>query len=80
MMPQVDKVRIRLLLPSVTAALGRRTFIDPDVLLQVIEMCVERHGLLCDIESIVTAHWHNWQREPRQTLIEHVTQALRERP
>ena len=75
-MTQVEQVRVRLLLPSVVAAIGRRTLIDPDELLQVIELCVERHGLLADIEGIVTLHWHNWQREPRETLTEHVRRAV----
>lgn len=77
---QVEQVRVRLLLSDVIASIRQHTGLDQNELTQVINLCVERHGLSSDIEVCVLAYYNNWRSNPRLTLTEHVRLAMKDKP
>lgn len=70
---QVQQVKIRLLLPTLLATMRQRG-LDADELSLVLDLFVERHGLqeFGIVERWLDAHYWNWKRDPRMTLVEYV--------
>lgn len=60
--------------------IGYTRRLDTAELSQVIQLCVDRHGIDSDIEHAVQIHYDNWRSNPRLTLTEHVRLAMRDTP